>query len=75
MIDFAQTTAGQYNVSIGRLRGLEMQIPFLAEQHHIVAKVDELLALCDRLQADLAESRVLQERLAAALIESALQAA
>lgn len=52
-----------------------MQIPFLAEQHHIVAKVDELLALCDRLQADLAESRVLQERLAAALIESALQAA
>ena len=33
------------------------------------------MALCDRLKADLAESRARQERLAATLIESALQAA
>lgn len=49
-------------------------IPPLAEQHRIVAKVDELLALCDRLKADLTESRWSQERLASTLIQSALQA-
>ena len=47
----------------------------LSEQHRIVAKVDELMALVDRLKADLAESRAQQERLATALIESALKAA
>ena len=54
-------------------------VPFVRysidEQHRIVAKVDELLALVDRLKAGLAESRARQEHLAATLIESALQAA
>ena len=53
---------------------LVVPLPPLAEQHRIVAKVDELMALCDRLKADLAESRGLEERLAATLIESALAA-
>ena len=43
-------------------------------QRRIVAKVDELMALCDRLKADLAESDGLEEQLAATLIESALAA-
>ena len=40
----------------------------------IVAKVDELMALCDRLKSDLAESRARQARLSATLIETALRA-
>jgi type I restriction enzyme S subunit len=75
MIDFARTTAGQYNVSIGRLRELEMQIPPLAEQQRIVAKIDELMALCGRLESILAQSHDCQERLASALVESAVTAA
>lgn len=75
MIDFARTTAGQYNVSIGRLRELEIQIPSPAEQHSIVAKIDELLSLCGDIEAVITESRGCQERLASALIESALRAA
>ncbi|MBL0168499.1 MAG: restriction endonuclease subunit S [Propionivibrio sp.] len=57
------------------LRNLPVPLPPLAEQHRIVAKVDELMALCDRLKADLAEARSRQTRLSTTLIESALQAA
>lgn len=62
-------------LSLGNIRDLVLPIPPLAEQHRILAKVDELMALCDRLKADLAESRTRQARLSATLIESALQAA
>lgn len=57
------------------LRSLPIPLPPLAEQHRIVAKVDELMALCDLLKADLAESHTRQGRLSTTLIESALQAA
>lgn len=52
-----------------------MQILPLAEQHRIATKVDALMALCDHLKADRAESRARQVRLSATLIGSALQAA
>lgn len=66
---------GINNLQKGALLALECPLPPLAEQHRIVAKVDELMALCGQLETELAESRALQERLAATLIESALQAA
>jgi len=62
-------------IKAARLKEIPVPIPPLSEQHRIVAKVDELLALVDRLKADLAESRAQQERLATTLIESALKAA
>jgi len=70
-----QVGVSREGLSIGKLAQFVIPLPPLAEQHRIVAKVDELLALCDRLKAGLAESRARQERLAATLIESALQAA
>jgi type I restriction enzyme, S subunit len=45
----------QPNVNGRALSSLLLPIPPVAEQHRIVAKVDELMALCDRLEAAQAE--------------------
>lgn len=42
-------------VSLGYLRNFPFPLPPLAEQKRIVAKVDELMALCDRLAAQQTE--------------------
>ena len=71
-----KTTGGAApRVNVATVKAYPIPVPPIDEQHRIVAKVDELMALCDRLKAGLAESRVQQERLAATLIASALQAA
>jgi type I restriction enzyme S subunit len=43
----------------------------LAEQHRIVAKVDELMALCDVLKAHFADAQTIQNHLADAIVEQA----
>ncbi|MHB8200057.1 MAG: hypothetical protein ACYDD9_04500 [Acidithiobacillus sp.] len=44
----------------------------LAERHRIVAKVDELMALCDTLKARLADAQATQLHLADAIVEQAV---
>jgi type I restriction enzyme, S subunit len=53
---------------------LVIAIPSLAEQHRIVAKVDELMALCDRLEAQQADAESAHAQLVAALLGSLTQA-
>ena len=47
-------------------------LPPLAEQQRIVAKVDQLMALCDQLKTRLTQARQLNEQLASTLVERAL---
>ena len=42
------------------------------EQHRIVAKVDELMALCDQLKSRIAQAGQLQKKLADAVVEQAI---
>ena len=47
-------------------------LPPLPEQHRIVAKVDQLMALCDQLKTRLTQARQLNEQLASTLVEQAV---
>ena len=55
-----------------KMEKLPVPVPPLAEQHRIVAKVDELMALCDQLEASLAAADATRSRLLDALLHEAL---
>jgi type I restriction enzyme S subunit len=59
-------------ISRGNLNQLPFPLPPLAEQHRIVAKVDALLALCDRLEASIGAAAATRRRLLDALLAEAL---
>ena len=64
-------TAGQDNISVTKSRSIVIPIPPIAEQHRIVAKVDELMALCDDLKQSLNEAQTTQMQLTDAVVENA----
>jgi type I restriction enzyme S subunit len=51
-----------------KMNSIPIALPPLAEQRRIVAKVDELMALVDALEAQLAASRVAAAKLLAAAV-------
>jgi type I restriction enzyme S subunit len=51
---------------------LDIVVPPLAEQHRIVAKVNELIALCDQLEAQLTITQTNRRRLLEATLHQAL---
>ena len=65
-------TAGQKRVPTEYFAYSPFPLPPLAEQHRIVAKVDELMVLCDRLEASLTASDQTRTRLLDGLLAEAL---
>ena len=68
----AQQTTNIAHLSASRLAAIEFPLPPLPEQHRIVAKVDQLMALCDQLKARLDQARQVHEHLVNALVEQAV---
>ena len=64
--------ATMQNLNQSILQKMSIGLPPLAEQHRIVAKVDELMALCDRLKASLVAGDDACHRLLEALLHEAL---
>ncbi len=69
---FCATTAGNIGISASNLKTVEVPIPPLAEQRRIVAKVQQLMAQCDALEASLKEAATVSERWAAAAVRQLL---
>lgn len=62
-------SAGQDNISVTKSKNIAIPLPPLAEQHRIVAKVDELMSLCDQLKSRIRQARDLNQQLANTLVE------
>ena len=64
-------SAGQKRIPSSYFSANPLPFPPLAEQRRIVAKVDELMTLCDRLKADLKQAQNTQLHLTDAVVQQA----
>lgn len=72
IVPLIKKQTGQANVNGTALKNMLIPLPPLAEQHRIVAKVDELMTLCDRLEAVLTTAAATRRSLLDALLAEAL---
>ncbi|NJM64283.1 MAG: hypothetical protein HC851_00750 [Acaryochloris sp. RU_4_1] len=56
----SKQTINLASINKTQLRGCPIPLPPLAEQHRIVAKVDQLMALCDRIEGAIAAAQAKQ---------------
>jgi type I restriction enzyme S subunit len=72
--EIRQLSAGgaQPNLNVGKIKNTVIPLPPLSEQSRIVAKVDELMALCDRLEGSMASSEEHRRRLLDAVLHETL---
>ena len=68
----ASGSTAQPAIYLRDIKKIVFPIAPLAEQHRIVAKVDELMTLCDTLKARLSEAQTTQIHLADAMVEQAV---
>ena len=71
---FCSTTVGNWGISASNLKRVFFPLAPLPEQHRIVAKVDELMGLCDRLEGSLTAGEDARGRLVETVLYGALEA-
>ncbi len=71
---FCATTVGNWGISASNLKRVRIPLPPLAEQHRIVAKVDELMALCDQLETQLTTTQTENKKLMESIFQVLLAA-
>ena len=69
---YCATTVGNWGISASNLREVNIPLPPLAEQRRIVAKVDELMSVCDQLETQLTVAQKESRRLLEAILHDAL---
>lgn len=67
--------ASQGNLNLSLIRTFSIPLPPLAEQHRIVAKFNELSALCDQIEASIITGEQTRSRLLEAVLHNALEPA
>ena len=73
LVDFARTTAGQHNVSLGRLRSAEIAVPPISEQYRIVAELDALQVRVDALKKVQAQTAAEIDALLPSILDKAFR--
>jgi type I restriction enzyme, S subunit len=63
------TSGSMPKINQATVLNAELPTPSITQQRRIVAKVDELMALCDQLKSNLAEAAMTQKHLADAIVE------
>ena len=71
MLERSRTTSGLFNLSVGRIQTIKVPLPPIEEQKRIVAKVDELFALCDQLAGQLTTTAASRTQLLEAVLAQA----
>jgi type I restriction enzyme, S subunit len=71
LLEFAPATA-QKNINLEILNAVLIPLPPLSEQQRIVAKVDELMSLCDKLEAQLTSAQTDSRRLLESVLHHTL---
>jgi type I restriction enzyme S subunit len=59
-------------IGLGNFRRIPFPLPPLPEQHRIVAKVDELMALCDQIETQLTTTQSESRHLLEAILHETL---
>ncbi|MBI5056250.1 MAG: restriction endonuclease subunit S [Nitrospirae bacterium] len=62
----------QLNLNSGLVRAFPLGLPPLAEQHRIAAKVDELMALCDEMEARINNNTTTSRKILEATLQDAV---
>lgn len=66
------TGTAQPKMNQAKMNSIVLGLPSEPEQHRIVARVDELMTLCDQLKARITESNQLQQKLADVIVDQAV---